>query len=94
MGVHHKLFDQFSSGFGFTGIAVALLAKNHPLAVVPAALLFGALSAGAGTMQLEADVPQKIILIIQALVIFLVAAEEIVTWFVRRRQKEAVNHAG
>lgn len=93
MGVHHKLFDQFSSGFGFTGIAVALLAKNHPLAVVPAALLFGALSAGAGTMQLEANVPQKIILIIQALVIFLVAAEEIVTWFIRRRQKEAVSHA-
>jgi simple sugar transport system permease protein len=94
MGVHYRLFDQFSSGFGFTGIAVALLAKNHPLGIVPAALLFGALSAGAGTMQLEADVPQKIILIIQALVIFFVAAEEIVLWFVRRRQKEAMSHAG
>lgn len=94
MGVHYKLFDQFSSGFGFTGIAVALLAKNHPLAVIPAALLFGGLSAGAGLMQLNADVPQKIILIVQALVIFLVAAEEIVTWFIRRRQKEAVSHAG
>lgn len=94
MGVHHRLFDSFSSGFGFTGIAVALLAKNHPLGVVPAALLFGALSAGAGTMQFQADVPQKIISIIQALVIFFVAAEEIVLWFVRRRQKEAVSHAG
>ncbi|GAB4283684.1 MAG: ABC transporter permease [Coriobacteriia bacterium] len=94
MGVHHRLFDQFSSGFGFTGIAVALLAKNHPLGVIPAAFLFGALSAGAGTMQFEADVPQKIILIIQALVIFFVAAEEIVLWFVRRRQKEAMSHAG
>jgi simple sugar transport system permease protein len=94
MGVHHRIFDQFSSGFGFTGIAVALLAKNHPLGIIPAALMFGALSAGAGTMQLEADVPQKIILIIQALVIFFVAAEEIVLWFVRRRQKEAMSHAG
>lgn len=94
MGVHHRIFDQFSSGFGFTGIAVALLAKNHPIAVIPAAILFGALSAGAGTMQLEADVPQKIILIIQALVIFLVAAEEIVTWFIKRRQKEAISHVG
>lgn len=94
MGVHHRIFDQFSSGFGFTGIAVALLAKNHPLGVIPAALLFGALSAGAGTMQLEASVPQKIILIIQALVIFFVAAEEIVLWFVRKRQKEAMSHAG
>jgi simple sugar transport system permease protein len=93
MGVHYRLFDSFSSGFGFTGIAVALLAKNHPLGVIPAALLFGALSAGAGTMQFQADVPQKIISIIQALVIFFVAAEEIVLWFVRRRQKEAVSHA-
>jgi len=93
MGVHHRLFDQFSSGFGFTGIAVALLAKNHPLGVIPASLLFGALAAGAGTMQFQADVPQKIISIIQALVIFFVAAEEIVLWFVRRRQKEAISHA-
>ncbi len=94
MGVHHRLFDQFSSGFGFTGIAVALLAKNHPIGVIPAAFMFGALSAGAGAMQFEADVPQKIVLIIQALVIFFVAAEEIVLWFVRRRQKEATSHAG
>ncbi|MRS12519.1 MAG: ABC transporter permease [Actinobacteria bacterium] len=94
MGVHHRLFDQFSSGFGFTGIAVALLAKKHPLGVIPAAFLFGALAAGAGTMQFQADVPQKIISIIQALVIFFVAAEEIVLWFVRRRQKEAMSHAG
>ncbi|MDZ4063998.1 MAG: ABC transporter permease [Coriobacteriia bacterium] len=93
MGVHHRLFDQFSSGFGFTGIAVALLAKNNPIGVIPAALLFGALSAGAGYMQFEADVPQKIILIIQALVIFFVAAEEIVMWFIRRRQKEVAGRA-
>jgi len=77
MGVHFRLFDQFSSGFGFTGIAVALLAKNNPLGIIPAAILFGALSAGAGTMQLEADVPQKVIFIIQGLVIFLVAADQL-----------------
>jgi len=93
MGVHHRLFDQFSSGFGFTGIAVALLAKNHPLAVIPAALLFGALSAGGPAMQLEADVPLKLISIIQALVIFFVAAETVITYFIRKRQKEAVTDA-
>ncbi|MHB1341612.1 MAG: ABC transporter permease [Coriobacteriia bacterium] len=94
MGVHYKIFDQFSSGFGFTGIAVALVAKKNPLGVVPAALLFGALSAGSGLMQLEAGVPQKITLIIQALVIFLIAAESVVQWFIKRRQKEAVSRAG
>jgi simple sugar transport system permease protein len=93
MGLHHRIFDQFSSGVGFTGIAVALLAKNHPLGIIVAALLFGALSAGSGTMQLEAGVPQKIILIIQALVIFFVAAEQIVIWFIRKRQKEATKGA-
>jgi ABC-type uncharacterized transport system permease subunit len=93
MGLHQRIFDQFSSGVGFTGIAVALLAKNHPIGVIAAALLFGALSAGSGTMQLEAGVPQKIILIIQALVIFFVAAEQIVLWFIQRRQKEAISGA-
>jgi ABC-type uncharacterized transport system permease subunit len=95
MGVHYRLFDQFSSGFGFTGIAVALLAKNNPIGVIPAAILFGALSAGAGTMQLEADVSQKVIYIIQAVIIFLIAAETIVTWVVGRlrRQKEVAQVA-
>lgn len=90
LGIHHRLFDQFSSGFGFTGIAVALLAKNHPLGVIPAAVLFGALSAGATTMQLEANVSTKLIAIIQGLVIFFVASEAVVEWVVRSRQKKAV----
>ena len=83
-GTHYRLFDQFSSGFGFTGIAVALLAKNNPFGVIAAAILFGSLSAGAGTMQLQADVSQKVITIIQGTIIFLVGAETIVTWAVGR----------
>ncbi len=93
LGLHQRLFDQFSAGFGFTGIAVALLAKNHPLGVIPAAVLFGALSAGAGTMQLEADVPQKVIFIIQALIIFFVAAEELARWFFKRRKQAVAESA-
>ena len=92
MGVHGRLSDQFSAGFGFTGIAVALLAKNHPLAVIPAAILFGGLSAGSGFMQLNANVPDKLVDIVQALVILFVAAETIITWFIKRRQKEATKH--
>jgi len=91
IGVHGRLFDQFSSGFGFTGIAVALLAKNNPLGIIAAAILFGALSAGAGTMQLEAEVPQKVIFIIQALVIFLVAAEQLARWVLAPFKKEVEN---
>lgn len=96
LGLNHRMFDQVSagSGFGFTGIAVALLAKNDPIGVIFAAILFGALQAGAGTMQLEANVPQKIITIIQALVIFFVGAETIITWFIKRRQKLALEREG
>ena len=88
IAVQHRLFDQFSSGFGFTGIAVALLAKNNPLGVIFAAILFGALSTGAGTMQLEAEIPQDIVLVIQALIIFLVAAERVSKWLIRRPSKK------
>lgn len=93
IGVQGRLFDQFSSGFGFTGIAVALLARNNPLGVIVAAILFGALSAGAGTMQLEADVPQKVIFIIQALVIFFVAADQIAKWVLSPLKRKGAENA-
>jgi simple sugar transport system permease protein len=95
IGVHGRLFDQFSSGFGFTGIAVALLARNNPLAVIVTAILFGSLSAGAGTMQLQADVPAKVIFIIQGLVIFLVAAQQLAHWILKPlRGREEAENAG
>ena len=93
MGVWDKLFGQFSAGFGFTGIAVALLAKNHPIGVIPAAILFGALSAGAGSMQLNADVPQDVISVIQGLIILFVAAEGLARWLVARGRKGVMQDA-
>jgi simple sugar transport system permease protein len=75
---------------------VALLAKNNPIGVIAAAILFGGLSAGAGTMQLEAGVSQKVVYIIQGTVIFLIGAETIVTWAVaktRSRSRKEVAHA-
>jgi general nucleoside transport system permease protein len=74
-GVHHTLYAQFSSGHGFDGIAVALLARNHPLGVVPAALLFGALRTADRWLQLSAGVPQDLVLIIQAFAILAVGLQ-------------------
>jgi len=88
MAVQGKLFDQFSSGFGFTGIAVALLAKNNPLGVIPAAILFGAMSAGGGTMELASGVSPRIVDIIQALVILFVASEGFFRVLIARREKK------
>ncbi|MFN8177118.1 MAG: ABC transporter permease [bacterium] len=69
MGVLGRLFDKISPGWGYTAIAVALLARLQPLALVPAALFFGALDAGSSRMQQEADVSHVLVLVIQAVVI-------------------------
>lgn len=71
MGVTRRLFEGLASGTGYTAIAVALLARLHPLGVIPAALFFGALDAGAGSMQRNAGVPSVVTHVIQGLVILL-----------------------
>jgi simple sugar transport system permease protein len=70
-GVTGRLYQGLSPGFGYTAIAVALLARLHPLAVVPSALFFGALEAGAGAMQREAGIPAVATEVVQGLVILL-----------------------
>ncbi|MSS69901.1 MAG: ABC transporter permease [Candidatus Latescibacteria bacterium] len=74
-GVHRTLYAQFSPGYGFDGIAVALLARNHPLGVIPAALLFGGLRTADRFLQLSAGVPRDLVVILQALIILFVGAE-------------------
>ena len=76
-GVHHTMYAQFSPGYGFDGIAVALLARNNPLAVIPAALLFGALRTADRWLQLSADVPRDLVIIIQAVTILAVARQQV-----------------
>jgi len=70
-GVTGQLYEGISPGHGYTAIAVALLARLHPLAVIPSALFFGALEAGAGAMQREAGVPSVMTEVVQGLVILL-----------------------
>jgi simple sugar transport system permease protein len=73
-GVTGRLYESLSPGTGYTAIAVALLARLHPLAAVPSALFFGALEAGAGAMQREAGVPSVATQLVQGTVILLSAA--------------------
>ncbi len=68
-GVTGRLFRDLSAGYGFTAIAVAMLARLHPLAVVPAALFFAGLDTGAAAMQRVAAVPAVTVRIVEALVI-------------------------
>ena len=75
-GVSYALFQNLSPGYGFTAIAVALLGRLHPFGVVLAGLLFGALEAGAGAMQREADVPAVAVYVVEAVVIIVVLLAE------------------
>ena len=95
MGSQHRLMLGFSAGFGFTGIAVALMGRNHPVGVILAALLFGALYQGGSELAFEIPTfTSDMVVVIQGLVIlFCGALENIfrrpVVAFFRRRSREA-----
>jgi simple sugar transport system permease protein len=69
LGVTHRLFERFASGYGYSGIAVALLAQLHPLAALASALFFGALTTGAGELQRAANISATMATLGQAIVI-------------------------
>jgi simple sugar transport system permease protein len=69
LGVTHRLFERFAAGYGYSGIAVALLAQLHPLGSIASALFFGALVTGAGELQRAADISAGVATFGQAVVI-------------------------
>jgi simple sugar transport system permease protein len=72
LGVTFALYENISPGYGYTAIAVALLAGLDPWRVLLTSLLFGALEAGAGAMQRDANVPASLVTVIEALLILTV----------------------
>jgi general nucleoside transport system permease protein len=74
LGVLDRASPGFSAGIGFDAIAVALMGRSHPVGVLFAGLLFGALEAGGRQMQVDAGVSIDLIGIIQALIIVFIAA--------------------
>ncbi len=89
LGVLGRATPGFSAGIGFDAIAVALLGRSHPVGVLLAGLLFGALEAGGRQMQVDAGVSIDLIGIIQALIIVFIAAPLLVRalfpWGFRRK---------
>jgi len=70
MGVQHRLLLDFTAGYGFTGIAVSLMGRNHPVGIVLASLLFGALYQGGAELDFEFhSITRDMVLVIQGLVI-------------------------
>ncbi len=75
MGINSpQLVDNAAGGAGFIGIAVALMGRNHPVGIVIAALLFGALYQGGAELSAATSIPVQIVVVIQALVIMFTGA--------------------
>ena len=77
LGVQHRLLIDFVAGYGFTGIAVALMGRNHPFGIVLAALLFGVLYQGGAELAFEIPtITRDMVVAIQGLVILFCGALE------------------
>ncbi|KRA24541.1 hypothetical protein ASD65_09010 [Microbacterium sp. Root61] len=86
LGLVHRYSEGFSAGFGFTGIAIALLARFNPVGILIASILFGALNAAGATVQLFIDLPVQLIDILEGTVmIFAVVAIGVPRWLRGRR---------
>src|SRR6267143_1114161 len=76
LGYRHRYYDGFSDNYGFTGIAVALLGRNHPVGGVIAALLFAVLQRGGVYVDAFSEhVTKDIVQVLQGTIILFVAAE-------------------
>ena len=74
LGVQFRLIDGFGAGYGFDGVAMALIGQLQPFGVLLVSMLFGILRTGANSMQRLAGIPVSVIDVIQALIIFFVVS--------------------
>ncbi|MEL7256476.1 MAG: ABC transporter permease [Pseudomonadota bacterium] len=70
LGVSHRVILNYTAGYGFTGIAVALMGRNHPVGILLASLLFGALYQGGAELDFEfRSITREMVLLIQGMII-------------------------
>ncbi|MBD3306826.1 ABC transporter permease [candidate division KSB3 bacterium] len=81
-GVHHRLLEHISPGYGYTAIVVALLSYLHPLLIILVSVLFAGLMVGADSMQRMAGLPAALAFVVQGLVVLFVLGSE---YFVKKR---------
>ncbi len=89
LGTHFRFIEDFSTGFGFEGIAVAALAGNNPLMILLSGLLFGGIKSGAAQVNRVASLPMDYVMIIQAMVVVLVAAPRLIDAILKPLRKLA-----
>ncbi|MEM8797834.1 MAG: ABC transporter permease [Pseudomonadota bacterium] len=70
LGVQYRLVLNFTAGYGFTGIAVALMGRSHPVGIILASLLFGALYQGGAELDFEFQtITREMVVVIQGMII-------------------------
>ena len=85
LGYRHRFLFNFSPGYGFTGIAIALMGKNHPFGIIVSALIFGAIMQGGLMIDVESDTLSKdIIYVFQGIIILFIGAR-ILGGFIRKK---------
>jgi ABC-type uncharacterized transport system permease subunit len=89
LGISHFMNASYGTSIGFDSISVALLGRAHPVGITLAALLFGAMRAGSGLMQIEAGIPVEIIDVIQATILLFLAADLVIRRALRIRAPSA-----
>lgn len=82
IGVHHRLLEGITGGYGFSGIVAALFGGLHPIGAIPASFLFGSLLVGADKMQRAVQVPSALIGTLLGLIVLFVVGSN---WWSRRR---------
>lgn len=85
LGVYGAFYDNFSPGYGFDGIAVAMLANFNPIGVILAAFLFGALNAGSAVLQMMSGLSKYLVQVLQFIIVLVLAAQFSWGWLNKRR---------
>jgi len=75
MGIHHRFNWQSSPGYGWDGVIVAIIGRNHPLLIVAASLFLSYMRVGGQVLTLMSDVPAEMVTVIQSIIILLITAE-------------------
>lgn len=86
LGVHRRFIEGFSPGYGFDGIAVALMGSSNPLGTIPAALVLGAIRVGALAMDRTTQIPADFVVVIQGLVLLFLSAPGLLRLILQRRR--------
>jgi simple sugar transport system permease protein len=90
VALHPRLRLHIASGLGFVGIMVAILGRRHPIGVILASLLFGALTTGASRMQIVTGIPVALVMAIQGMVFLFLVTAEVLSRYRLRRVADAV----